>query len=164
MFLLFPSLSVSFLLSFPVFCFWWRAGRIFMTPSCGMLPGDGESVCGCVRACMCVCCVSPPKCVQKGFIMLYKMELLSECHSEVCCYAHNALVATPKSQASMLLLSNLLPKPQMDCLVQHDQTFPIEGSCCCCFIVFYGRSGLDTMSSLCPSMWKHLKAHTYFLL
>lgn len=75
--------SISSLLSFLVFCFWVRAGRVFMTPSCGMLPGDREKV----R--VCVCCVSK----KKGFIMLYKVPLLSECYNETWSCAHNALVA-----------------------------------------------------------------------
>lgn len=67
-----------------------------MTPSCGMFPGDSGRKC----VCACACVVLVPEVCKKGFIMLYKMASLSECYSETCCYAHDALVAIAKARLS----------------------------------------------------------------
>lgn len=86
--------------------------------------------------------------------MLYKMASLSECYSESCCYAHNALVAIAKARLYAATIKSATKA--IDRLfgatcpnLSYQRLLLLLFSAVLLYL--YGRSGLDTLSALCPS-------------
>lgn len=68
-------------------------------------------------------------------MMLYKIAKLPRCYSDTCCYAHKVLIAEAITRLHVATIKSA-SKARDRLFGQHGQTFLIEGSCCCCFIVF----------------------------